>query len=202
MAANVETYFAALKNTLDSLDREAILRFLAVLLRAREEGRSVFVMGNGGSAATASHFVCDFNKGLRREEGKNFRFLCLNDNVPSMMAVANDVSYDAVFVEQLKSYLAPGDVVMGISGSGNSANVVNALEYARAHGAETVAFVGYDGGRMKDLARHAVHVPLRDMQIVEDIHMVLDHLSMRVLSLHDHGEGIENNGRTPTCRKK
>lgn len=185
MLAHVETYFTSLKATLDALDRDAIKNFLAVLLRAREEGRNIFVMGNGGSAATASHFVCDFNKGLRREGKKNFRFICLNDNVPSMMAIANDISYDAVFVEQLKSYLTPGDVVLGISGSGNSANVVNALKYANAHGAETVALVGYDGGRMKELARHVVHVPLHDMQIVEDIHMVIDHMAMRVLSVCD-----------------
>lgn len=181
MLTNIEHYLATLKNTLDALDRGAIQNFLAVLVRAREEDRTIFVMGNGGSAATASHFVCDFNKGLRRDSGKNFRFICLNDNIPSLMAIANDMGYEAVFVEQLKSYLAPGDVVIGISGSGNSPNVVNALEYANAHGAETVALVGYDGGRMKDIARHVVHVPLHDMQIVEDIHMVLDHMGMRVL---------------------
>lgn len=183
--ADIEKYFKTLKETLDALDREALQGLLGLLLRAREEGRNIFVMGNGGSAATASHFVCDFNKGLRREDGKNFRFICLNDNVPSLMAIANDLGYEAVFVEQLKSHLAPGDVVMGLSGSGNSANVVKALEYARERGAETVALVGYDGGRMKGLARHTVHVPLNDMQIVEDIHMILDHMSMRVVSRQD-----------------
>jgi len=198
MRTDIETYFSTLKDTLDALDREALQGFLDILLRAREEGRNIFVMGNGGSAATASHFVCDFNKGLSRENGKKFRFICLNDNVPSMMAIANDISYDAVFVEQLKSYLAPGDVVMGISGSGNSANVVKALEYAHASGAETVALVGYDGGDMKRLARHVVHVPLHDMQIVEDIHMVLDHMSMRVVALHDRSlQSASESGGNP-----
>jgi len=179
---NIEAYIASLIRTLAALDRAELVCLAETLLAARERGAHVFVMGNGGSAATASHFVCDFNKGLRREDGKNFRFICLNDNVPSLMAIANDISYEAVFVEQLKSYLAPSDLVMGLSGSGNSANVVKALEYANAQGAETVALVGYDGGRLKELARHVVHVPLRDMQIVEDIHMMIDHMSMRVLS--------------------
>jgi len=179
---NIEAYIASLTRALAALDRAELVALAETLLAARERGAQVFIMGNGGSAATASHFVCDFNKGLRREEGKNFRFICLNDNIPSLMAIANDIGYEAVFVEQLKSYLAPGDVVMGISGSGNSANVVKALEYAEAHGAETIALVGYDGGRMKQVARRRVHVGINDMQIVEDIHMTLDHLLMRVIS--------------------
>lgn len=180
---SIETYLSSLAGALAALNRDEVASLAGALMAARERGARVFTMGNGGSAATASHFVCDFNKGLRREGGENFRFICLNDNVPSLTAIANDVGYDAVFVEQLKTCLEPGDLVMGISGSGNSANVVKALEYAKAHGAETVALVGYDGGRLKDLARHVVHVPWHDMQIVEDIHMMLDHLSMRVLSL-------------------
>lgn len=183
MAANMETYLETLKKTLDALDRQAMLDLLTLLCRARENDKAIFVMGNGGSAATASHFVCDFNKGLRQDGVKNFRFICLNDNIPTMLAIANDISYDAIFVEQLKSFMHAGDVVLGISGSGNSANVVNALEYGNANGAETIALVGYDGGKMKRIAKLAVHIPLHDMQIVEDIHMILDHMSMRVLSL-------------------
>jgi D-sedoheptulose 7-phosphate isomerase len=138
-------------------------------------------MGNGGSAATASHFVCDFNKGLSYGRERKYKFLCLNDNVPALMAYANDVGYDAVFVEQLKNFLQVGDLVIGISGSGNSANVVKAVEYANAHGAVTLALVGYDGGQLKRVAKHCVHVDIADMQIVEDLHMILDHMSMRVL---------------------
>lgn len=180
MLLDMEAYLSVLKKQIDSLNRGDVLRFLEILLDARDRGSHIFIMGNGGSAATASHFVCDFNKGLSRPERKRFRFICLNDNVPSMMAYGNDKGYEDIFVEQLRNFLESGDVVIGISGSGNSMNVVHALQYAKERGCQTVGLVGYDGGKIKKLAHHCVHIDLADMQIVEDMHMILDHMAMRI----------------------
>ncbi|MDR1398169.1 MAG: SIS domain-containing protein [Desulfarculales bacterium] len=178
---SIETYLSRLQQQLASLNRGELVAFAGLLREACETGRQIFIMGNGGSAATASHFVCDFNKGLSYGRKRKYKFICLNDNVPALMAYANDVGYEAVFVEQLKNFLQAGDLVIGISGSGNSANVLKALEYANAHQAVTLALVGYDGGKLKKIARHCVHVNISDMQVVEDIHMMLDHMTMRVL---------------------
>ena len=177
----IEIYFDRLKDTLDTLNREEIIFFLDTLLEARTNGRQIFIMGNGGSAATASHFVCDFNKGLSTTEQPRFKFICLNDNVPSMMAYANDVSYDDVFVEQLKNLMQKNDLVIGISGSGTSMNVVKAIEYANANGAKTFCLVGDDGGKLRECAQRSLHVAINNMQIVEDIHMIIDHMGMSVL---------------------
>lgn len=177
----VDVYLEAVQKQLDLLDRDEINIFLQALVEARNSGRLVFIMGNGGSAATASHFVCDFNKGLSNGRDKDFRFICLNDNVPTVMALANDLGYEHVFVEQLKGMMRPGDLVVGISGSGNSANVVNALAWANENGGKTMALVGYDGGELKKIAACCVHVAVNDMQVVEDVHMILDHMAMRVL---------------------
>nr|WP_197946703.1 SIS domain-containing protein [Phytohabitans suffuscus] len=133
-----------------------------------------------GSASTASHFVTDFNKGI----GAGFRLVCLNDNVPTVLAVANDIGYDQVFVHQLHSLLDPTDLVVAISGSGNSPNVLEAVRYASSRGVETVALVGFDGGRLRDLADHCIHVPVPDMQKVEDVHLAMNHLMMTVLKDH------------------
>lgn len=178
---NVEAYFATLKQTLDRLDREQVRSFLELLLRAREEGKTIFIMGNGGSAATASHFVCDFNKGLSQPGRKRFKVICLNDNIPSMMAYANDQSYEDIFVEQLKNFFQPGDVVVGISGSGNSMNVVKAIAWANEHGARTACLVGYDGGRLKQITMQCIHANVNDMQITEDVHMILNHMGMKIV---------------------
>jgi D-sedoheptulose 7-phosphate isomerase len=139
------------------------------------------MMGNGGSAATASHYAADFNKGLSYGKARRFRFICLSDNVPTLTAYANDVAYDEAFVEQLRNFLEPGDLVVAISGSGNSRNVLKAIEYANRSGAVTVGLTGYDGGELKRIARYGVHIPIDDMQVTEDLHMVLDHLAYAVL---------------------
>jgi D-sedoheptulose 7-phosphate isomerase len=130
-------------------------------------------MGNGGSGASASHAAGDFIKGASYGLEKRFKMICLNDNLPSMMAIANDIGWDDIFVEPLKNFLQPQDLVIGISGSGNSANVVKALEYANAQGATTVAMTGFKGGKIKEIASISVHVPVMDMEVTEDIHMVI-----------------------------
>lgn len=179
--APIEAYLSQLKNTIDAVSVESINEMMNILVKAKEECRTIFIMGNGGSAATASHFVCDFNKGLSIEGQKKYRFMCLNDNIPSMMAYANDLSYQDIFVEQLQNFFQEGDVVIGISGSGNSMNVIRAINYANEKGGITIGLTGYDGGKLFKIATHNVHIPINDMQITEDLHMVLDHCMMKVL---------------------
>jgi D-sedoheptulose 7-phosphate isomerase len=157
--------------------------------RAYEEERTIFLMGNGGSASTASHIACDLNKGACLHAKKKFRVMALTDNLPTIMAIANDIDYQSIFVEQLKSFARPGDVVMGISGSGNSPNVLRALEYARKSGCATIGVCGYDGGKLKPLVDCCFHVKINDMQIVEDVHLMLGHILMRVLHV----------GEAPAC---
>jgi D-sedoheptulose 7-phosphate isomerase len=180
-ARDIDAYFAKLKSTIDAMSRQEINDFLNILEGARDSDCTIFIMGNGGSSATASHYVCDFNKGMSYKQDRKFRFICLNDNVPTLTAYANDVGYDAVFVESLRNFLSPQDIVIGISGSGNSKNVLAAIEYANSVGAETVGLSGFDGGALKRIAKHNVHVPIDSMQITEDMHMVLDHLIYSIL---------------------
>lgn len=179
---DIAAYFQRLKSTVDRLSLTDINQVMSVLEQARDAGKMIFIMGNGGSAATASHYVCDFNKGISLNQEKKYKFLCLNDNLPSMMAYANDLSYDGIFVNALNTYFQSGDVVIGISGSGNSTNVLRAIEYANLHGGITIGLSGYDGGKLKQMARYNIHVPVDDMQITEDLHMVLDHCMMKILS--------------------
>lgn len=174
----IDTYFDTLKRTLDSLDRREVSDFIQALLDARDAGKQIFVMGNGGSAATASHMVCDFNKGLVADGKPRFKFICLNDNMATLMAYANDVSYDDVFAEPLKNFMQPGDLVIGISGSGNSINVVKAIEWANDNGGKTFSLVGYSGGKLKQVSQRSIHVDIENMQIVEDVHIILNHMVM------------------------
>ena len=179
-------YFERVKAVLDSIRKDDLNLLMNLLVEARDRGSFVFVMGNGGSASTASHYVCDFNKGISYGKDKMFKFICLNDNLPTMMAYANDISYDEIFVGPLRNYLSKGDVVIGISGSGNSANVVKALQYTNEHGGISVGITGFDGGKVKQLSQYNVHVPIDDMQVAEDLHMVLDHCMMKILSKYLH----------------
>jgi D-sedoheptulose 7-phosphate isomerase len=180
--SRIADYFSTLKRTVDLIDRAEIARAMERLKKARDERRFVYAMGNGGSAATASHYAGDFNKGLSLGRDKRFRVIALNDNAPTMLSLANDVEYAAVFEEQLKNFLEPGDVVLAISGSGNSENVVRAARYAKARGATVIGLTGFDGGKLRKLADISLHVPIDNMQVVEDIHMVLDHLMMSIIS--------------------
>lgn len=176
MISGINGYLEQLKACIDNLDRNEIDNFIKLLLEARNNKKHIFIMGNGGSAATASHFCCDFNKGMSYLKEDKFRMICLNDNVATMLAYANDVSYDNVFVEQLKNFLDEGDVVIGISGSGNSKNVLNAIEYANNNGAVTIGLTGFNGGALKQIAAYSVNADINDMQITEDIHMMICHL--------------------------
>lgn len=166
---------------IESLNLDDINAVMNTLEEARLAHKRIFICGNGGSAATASHFAGDFNKGLSEILDVKYDFECLSDNVPMMMAVANDYDFSQVFVKPLANKLHEGDVFIGISGSGNSENVVKAMEYAKNNGGKTIAIVGYKGGKLKEMADLSIHVNIDDMQISEDVHMIMDHLMMHTL---------------------
>jgi D-sedoheptulose 7-phosphate isomerase len=181
---DIKAYLEKLQKTISNLDIDEINNFINVLVEARNNDKQIFIMGNGGSASTASHFCCDFNKGCSYgyDDHKRFKFICLNDNVATLMAYANDVGYDDIFVEQLKNFYKKGDVVIGISGSGNSLNVLKALEYANENEGITVGLTGYGGGKLKELSKYSVNMNVDDMQISEDLHMMMDHLTMKIIT--------------------
>lgn len=181
-------YFNRVSATLASIDVSAVTRLVDLLLKAREDENSIFIFGNGGSGATASHVTGDFLKGISYGLSKRFRIQCLNDNISGMMAISNDLSYDEVFVEQLKAFVKEKDIVIGISGSGNSANVVKAMEYARSRGAVTVAFCGFKGGKIKDMADLVIHAPVNDMEVTEDIHVIIFHAIKQAMMKALRGE--------------
>lgn len=166
-------YRQLLIETIEALDMTAVERLVEVFLDAHQRGAQIFTMGNGGSGASASHAAGDFLKGASYGLDKRFKMICLNDNVPSMMAVANDIGWDDIFVEPLKNYLHPGDVVIGISGSGNSRNVLKAAEYAKSKGATLVGMTGFKGGKLRELADLSIHSVAMDMEVAEDVHMAV-----------------------------
>lgn len=176
----IKKYFDKEISTVQKLDIEAINKSMDAIAAAWRRGATVYTMGNGGSAATASHFVCDFNKGISSEVCKKFNVICLSDNTPIVTAIANDISYDDIFVFQLKEILKKDDLIIAISGSGNSKNIIKAVEYAKEIGAEVVGLTGYSGGKLQEIADYSMHVPVDDMQITEDIHMIFDHMMMRI----------------------
>jgi len=175
-------YLIELVDLINSIDLHEIENFINELEEAYKNDKNIFVMGNGGSASTASHFACDINKGVSLKLNKRFKVISLNDNIPIMLAYANDISYDSIFEEQLKNYIKKDDLVVGISGSGNSKNVLMAIEYANAIGARTFGITGYDGGKLKKIAEKSIVIRSNDMQKIEDCHMILVHLTMQYLS--------------------
>ena len=180
----IEHYLESEIDILKKLDTEAVQKVVKAFEEAYERESAIYVFGNGGSAGTASHMANDFNKGISEYTEKKFRFQCLNDNIPTMLAVANDIGYDDVFSFQLKNKVKEKDLVIGISGSGNSENMIRALDCAKEQGAITMGIVGYHGGKVADIADIVFHVPLCNMQIVEDVHMILNHMVMSVVMQH------------------
>ena len=166
-------YIDLVKSTLDALDPQSLETLVEAFYTTYQNGGNIYTMGNGGSGASASHAAGDFLKGASYGLDKRFKMICLNDNLPSMMAIANDIGWDHIFVEPLKNFLSAKDLVIGISGSGNSKNVVNAMEYANAQGATTVAMSGFKGGEISQIASINVHAPVMDMEVTEDVHMVI-----------------------------
>ncbi|MGB6943703.1 MAG: SIS domain-containing protein [Bryobacteraceae bacterium] len=169
-------YQAELMNALQSIDFEKVDRAIAILAEARDQGRRIFVCGNGGSAAMSSHFATDLVKGASFGRQARFRILSLVDSIPTLTAYSNDVSYECVFVEQLKNFAEAGDVVLVVSSSGNSLNVVRAIEYGNSIGCQTIALTGRDGGKLGPVAQLNIQVPHAHTGRIEDAHGVILHM--------------------------
>lgn len=178
---SISRYLAAHERLAQTLDQEAFRAAVALIQAKFDAQRQIITCGNGGSAHAASHYITDWNKMVNLATGKKFRGISLCDNIGLLTAFANDVAFDDVFVGQLRAILEPGDLLIAISGSGNSRNVVKAVEYANEAGADTLAVVGYDGGRLKQIAKQAVWVPSFDMQLCEDVHLMFGHMVMKTL---------------------
>jgi D-sedoheptulose 7-phosphate isomerase len=172
----VGAYLDRLRAAIDRLPVDRIEAIGEILYRAYRHDKQVFIVGNGGSAATASHLACDLGKNTISPDRQRFRVTSLNDNMSLVSAIANDLGYEHVFSEQLKNLIRPGDVLISITGSGNSLNIVNAMEYARERAATNVALLGFDGGRAIRLADEYVLIPVEDYGVIEDLHLVLDHI--------------------------
>jgi len=169
-------YRQELISAIQAIDVDKVAEAIALFDETRRHGRAIFVAGNGGSAATASHFVCDMVKGASFGKPSRFRIQCLNDSMPTLTAYSNDVSYADAICEQLKNFAQAGDIYMAISGSGNSANVIKAMECAKSIGCRTLALTGRDGGKLGPLAELNLHVPVPHMGRIEDAHHVICHM--------------------------
>ncbi len=172
--------FSALLKKVDPKEVETLVTLIADAYR---DNQFVFIIGNGGSGANASHLCEDLGKGTLHnfDTQKRLKVMSLTDNTPYILAYGNDLGYDRVFVEQLKNFAQPGALLLSISGSGNSANVLKAVEWANANGLKTVGITGYDGGKLRKMCHHGVHVPSHNMGVVESVHMVLFHYLLDTL---------------------
>jgi D-sedoheptulose 7-phosphate isomerase len=179
--SDVSSYFNHLSRTIERLPLEALNQIVEAILRAYDSGHMIFLFGNGGSAALASHMACDLGKGTVNGNAKRFRVLALTDNVPLMTAWANDAQYEDIFAQQLSNFVGPDDVAFAISGSGNSPNVLRALKVAREAGAITLGLTGFQGGKMRELCDHCMIVPCDNMQIIEDLHLCAAHALFTVI---------------------
>ena len=177
----IQKYIELEISILNKLDQKEINRAMNLLEETREIGSNVYVFGNGGSAATALHMENDFNKGVSEKLEKKYRFQCINANIATIMAIANDNGYERVFEQQLETKLTEDDVIIAISGSGNSENVIRAVQYAKTKGCKIIGMTGYSGGRLKKLSDISLHVPLDNMQVTEDIHIIFNHMMMYIL---------------------
>ena len=181
MEFSVSSYFDHLSHMMGELDHASVDAAISLIQKTWIDKKKIIVCGNGGSAPTASHYINDWNKMAYLSTGRPFRGHCLSDNMGLMTAYSNDISYDDVYSEQLKNLMDSGDLVIAISGSGNSENVVRAIKYANQSGGITLAICGYDGGKIKKLAQHSLWIPSFDMQICEDLHFVFGHMVMKSL---------------------
>ncbi len=173
----ITEYFNRVYAACNSIRMGENQKLIQVLEHAYQNNKRIFIFGNGGSGATASHFCEDLGKGTLngKKDIKRFKTISLTDNTPYILAVANDEGYEAVFVEQLKNLAEPGDVAIGISGSGNSPNVLRAIDYANKYNMITVGMTGFDGGKLRKMAKHVVHIPIHDMGITECVHSIIAH---------------------------
>jgi len=177
----IQNYISTLQQTMSELPHSIISEVIHILQRARMQGTQIFIMGNGGSASTASHFVCDLAKNTRHNGLPHFRAIGLTDNMEIFSAYANDEGYENVFSQQLINLIRPGDIIIAISASGNSKNVIKAVEEARKYGVITIGFTGFDGGRLRQIVDINIHVNSAIIEHVEDIHLMLEHMIVRTI---------------------
>jgi D-sedoheptulose 7-phosphate isomerase len=177
----IANYINVLQQTLERLPKDLIAQVIDVLHHARMNGKQIFIMGNGGSASTASHFVCDLAKNTRKDNLPHYRVIGLTDNMEIFSAYANDEGYENVFAKQLENLINPEDIVIGISASGNSPNVLNAILEAKRYNATTIAFTGFNGGKLGPMVDFNIHVESNIIEHVEDIHLVLEHMIVKVI---------------------
>ena len=178
---HIHNYISTLQQTIDQLPRQLIADVVDILHLARVHGNNVFIMGNGGSASTASHFVCDLAKNTRCEGLPHFKVIGLTDNMALLSAYANDEGYENVFSQQLANFIQPKDIVIAISASGNSKNVINAVEEAQKYNVTTIGFTGFDGGRLGQMVNINIHVKSNIIEHVEDIHLMLEHIIVKTI---------------------
>jgi D-sedoheptulose 7-phosphate isomerase len=184
----LKKYLSELSSILDKTNEEQVEIFIDLLNKAYHDDKMIFVIGNGGSAATASHFAQDLAKGTRNNinQGKRFRALSLTDNVSFITALANDDGYDIIYEQQLRTFARPGDLLIAISGSGNSPNIIKAVNWANSNDLITIGVTGFDGGKLKNICKYSVHVPLNDMFITESIHSIIFHyIITRLIKLNN-----------------
>lgn len=177
----IDAYIQMEKEAIDNLNTEDLNATLQALINAFNNEKRVFVCGNGGSASTATHLTSDFNKGFDSYKGKRFNMISLVDNIAVLSAIGNDISYNDIFSYQLKDRIEPDEILLCISGSGNSENIIRAAEYAKSQGAVIIGFTGFDGGKLGKLSDIHVNVPINNMQIAEDVHLIFNHLLVWVL---------------------
>jgi D-sedoheptulose 7-phosphate isomerase len=175
LVTDASSYFDDVARVIANIPLTTVDRIVSVLMEAYESSRRIYLFGNGGSAALASHFACDLGKGAANGSGRRFQALALTDNIPMMTAWANDSNYEDVFAEQLVNFVRPGDIAFAISGSGKSPNVLKALKVAKQAEAFTIGLTGFRGGHMKDLCDVCLIIPSDNMQIIEDLHLSVTH---------------------------
>jgi D-sedoheptulose 7-phosphate isomerase len=193
---SVQAYFQTLNRTIPQLPYASIQQIISVIMQAFEEDRTVFVFGNGGSAATASHVMCDLSKGtIGGDHAPRLRVIALTDNIPLLTAWANDAGYEHVFSQQIRNLVRPADVVFAISGSGNSPSIIEALKTAHDLGATVVGMAGFQGGKMRSLCDVCAVVPSDNIQVVEDLHHAIAHsilMAVRQMLCSRSGKAIAN----------
>lgn len=181
ISATIDCYLTTLSQSILHIDKSAIKEVIQQLCDVAKKGGTVYLLGNGGSAATASHMQNDFNCSLANLPNHRFDFCCLADNIATLTALANDIAYEDIFKFQLQQKLNPEDLVLAISGSGNSKNILKAVCYAKEKGNRVVAMTGFNGGKLYAMADYNLHIAVNDMQIAEDIHLIFNHIMVRAI---------------------
>lgn len=182
---NYKEYLTYINDILSKINEDEIENFIGLLFDAFENNKMIFVIGNGGSAANASHFAQDLAKGTRvhLEQEQRIKALSLTDNLPFVTALGNDDGYETIFEQQLRTFANPGDLLIAISGSGNSKNIIQAVDWGNNNKLETIGITGFNGGKLKEINKYSVHVPLNDMATAESVHSVIFHYV--ILQLQD-----------------